>query len=169
MTALLNLQLTSLQIGMIAVILAIAVVTDIRKRKIYNALTLPAMALGIVISGIGDGVSGALSAVAGLLLGAALFALPVALLGRGAGDLKLLAALGALGGPIFVIWCALLTGVAGGLMAAAVLASQRRFGVALAGMALDVGEGRFPEARSGIRLPYAVPIAVGALASLVLV
>ena len=38
------------------------------------------------------------------MLGALLFVLPVAFLRRGAGDLKLLASLGAIGGPAFVLW-----------------------------------------------------------------
>jgi prepilin peptidase CpaA len=149
--------------------LAIAVTTDVRSRKIYNALTLPAMALGLVINTVTNGFSGLLFAITGLLLGAMLFSLPVAFLGRGAGDLKLLAAVGSLGGPVFVIWCALLTGVAGALFAIAVLVRKRRFGVVMAGMAFDVANGQAPVAASGIRLPYAVPIAAGAVAALALI
>jgi prepilin peptidase CpaA len=158
------------QPGVLAIIavLAVAVTTDIRRRKIYNALTLPAMALGLVLNTVTNGFSGLIFAITGLLLGAVLFSLPVAFLGRGAGDLKLLAAVGTLGGPVFVLWCALLTGVAGALFAIAVLLRKRRFGVVLAGMALDVAEGQVPVAASGLRLPYAIPIAAGAVAALAL-
>jgi prepilin peptidase CpaA len=158
------------QLGILAIVavLAVAVTTDIRSRKIYNALTLPAMALGLAINVVADGFSGLLFAVAGLLLGAMLFSLPVAFLGRGAGDLKLLAAVGSLGGPVFVLWCALLTGVAGALFAIAVLLRKRRFGVVLAGMAIDVADRQVPVAASGLRLPYAIPIAAGAVAALAL-
>jgi prepilin peptidase CpaA len=101
-----------------------------------------------------------------MLLGAVLFALPVAFLGRGAGDLKLIAAIGAIGGPVFVLWSALLAGVAGAILAASVLVARRRLGVVLAGMALDVTGGHVPAANSNIRLPYAVPIAAGVIAAL---
>jgi prepilin peptidase CpaA len=151
---------------LIAAVLAIAVVTDVRQRKIYNALTFPAMALGFAINGIEGGVSGALLSLAGLILGAVVFVLPVAFLGRGAGDLKLIAAIGAIGGPVFVLWSALLAGVAGAVFAVSVLLARRRFGVVLAGMALDVTSGHLPAANSKIRLPYAVPIAAGAIAAL---
>src|SRR3954452_20112624 len=92
---------------LILVVVAIAVVTDIRRRRIYNVLTFPAMALGIVLNTVLHGGAGLLLSVTGLLLGAAIFFIPGAAGGRGAGDLKLLAAIGALGGPVFVFWCAI--------------------------------------------------------------
>lgn len=161
-------EVLPLAAGIIVATVMIAVVTDIRYRKIFNLITLPAMCIGIVINSAKFGLSGLLFSVSGLLLGAALFLLPVAFLGRGAGDLKLLAAVGALGGPAFVFWAALWTGVAGGIFAVCVLIARRRLGVALAGMVLDVGVGQFPEARTNIRLPYALPIAVGSLLALLL-
>jgi prepilin peptidase CpaA len=151
---------------LVVAVVAIAVATDLRRRKIYNALTFPAMALGFVVNGITDGSSGLLFAGTGLLLGAVLFLAPVALLGRGAGDLKLLAAVGALGGPTFVIWCGMLTGIAGALFGVVVLLRMRRLGEVVAGMTLDAASGQFPAATSRIRLPYAVPIAAGAVLTL---
>ena len=161
-------NVTELGTYLILAILAVAVVTDLRRRRIYNALTLPGMLLGLAVNVYANGLSGLLFAVAGLLLGAVLFSLPVALLGRGAGDLKLLAAVGSVGGPVFVVWCALLTGVAGALFAIGILLRKRRFGVVLGGMALDVATGQVPQATSGIRLPYAIPIAAGAVVALAL-
>jgi prepilin peptidase CpaA len=151
---------------LIAAVLAVAVMTDVRRRKIYNALTFPAMVIGLAVNGLDGGLNGLLLSLAGLLLGAALFAVPVAFLGRGAGDLKLIASIGAIGGPVFVFWSALLAGVAGAVFAVSVLLGRRRFGVVLADMALDVTSGHLPAANSNIRLPYAVPIAAGAIAAL---
>ena len=158
--------LDGLRHALILAVLAVAVVTDLRRRRIYNALTFPAMAVGLVVNGVADGPAGLLRAAAGLALGGALFLLPVAFLGRGAGDLKLLAAMGALGGPTFALWCALYTGAAGMVFAVAVLLARRRFTPVVAGMALDLYVGQMPEASSNIRLPYALPIAAGALAAL---
>lgn len=168
MNALFSADLTGLQEALLVAILAAAVVTDVRRRRIYNALTFPAMAAGLVAGGIADGPAGVGAAIAGLALGAALFAMPVAFLGRGAGDLKLLAAVGALGGPVYVIWSALLTGVAGAVFAVAVLLAQRSFVLVVGGMALDAVSGQLPVAKSNIRLPYAIPIAAGTIATLVL-
>jgi prepilin peptidase CpaA len=163
-----SLLMTNSELAMllIAAVLAIAVVTDVRKRKIYNALTFPTIVMGLVVNGVVSGPKGLLLSITGLLLGAVLFALPVAFLGRGAGDLKLIAAIGAIGGPVFVLWSALLAGVAGAILAASVLVARRRLGVVLAGMALDVTGGHVPAANSNIRLPYAVPIAAGVIAAL---
>jgi len=154
-------------IALLAVI-AVSVVTDLRRRRIYDALTVPAGAAGIVLNGTAHGGAGVLFAVIGLLCGAALFAPMVALLGRGAGDLKLLAVVGAFGGPSLAFWTALWAGVAGGAVALAVLMAGRCLGPVLAGMAQDVGAAQFPVARSNICLPYAVPIAAGVLIALAL-
>ena len=157
---------TLLQVS-ILVVVAIAVVTDLRRRRIYNLLTFPAMALGLVLNTSMDGGKGLLLSAAGLLLGAALFFIPVAAGGRGAGDLKLLAAIGALGGPVFVFWCAIFTSIIGGVFAIVVLLAKRRFISVTGGMAVDLYTGQAPRMTSNIRLPYAIPIALGAVAALI--
>jgi prepilin peptidase CpaA len=153
---------------LIVVSVSVASVTDIRTRRIPNALTFPAITLGLIVNGIVSGADGVLRALAGFGLGVALFIIPVAFMGRGAGDLKLLAALGALGGPAFVFWCALFTSIAGGIFAVAALIARRRFTLVAGGMALDLYTLQLPQATSNIRLPYALPIAVGAVATMVL-
>jgi prepilin peptidase CpaA len=154
--------------ALILAVVAIAVVTDIRRRRIYNLLTFPAMALGIVLNTLFAGRSGFLTSMIGLLLGAVIFLLPVAAGGRGAGDLKLLAAIGSLGGPTFVLWCAIFTSMIGGVFAIIVLLIRRRFISVAGGMALDFYTMQSPRMDSNIRLPYAIPIALGAVAALVL-
>jgi prepilin peptidase CpaA len=152
----------------IVIVACIAVWTDLTTRRIPNLLTFPAMGAGLLMNAVASGWSGLLTAGGGLLVGFALFVLPVAFLGRGAGDLKLLAALGALGGPLFAVWCALLTGVFGLLLGAGMLLAKRRLTQVVGGMALDVSSGQFPVAASNIRLPYALPIAAGAVVPLAL-
>ena len=66
---------------------------------------------------VGGGVAGLGSAAGGWLVGCAAF-LPFFLLGgMGAGDVKLMAALGAWVGPHTAIWVALYAGLAGGPLA----------------------------------------------------
>jgi prepilin peptidase CpaA len=153
--------------ALILVVVAIAVVTDIRRRRIYNVLTFPAMALGIVLNTVLHGGAGLLLSVTGLLLGAAIFFIPVAAGGRGAGDLKLLAAIGALGGPVFVFWCAIFTSMIGGVYALVMLLAKRRLFSVIGGWAIDLYTLQTPRMTSNIRLPYAIPIALGAVAALV--
>jgi prepilin peptidase CpaA len=142
-------------------IASIAVYFDVRERRIPNRLVGPAMVLGLVLNLVAFGPGGLLFSLTGLLLGGLLFLAPVALLGRGAGDLKLLAALGALCGPSVVLWTGLWAGVFGAVCALVALIWTRRTGAVLAGMAMDVSTGTFPIARSAIAIPYAVPIGLG--------
>src|SRR5262245_5110118 len=97
----------------------VACVTDVRTRKIPNLLTFGAAACGLIFHLVINGFSGLALALAGWAIGIVLF-LPFFLLrGMGAGDVKLLAALGAWLGPLQVVWLALFASLAGGVMALA--------------------------------------------------
>ena len=77
-------------------ILAFACFGEIRERRIPNWLTLGAMALGLGASAIEGGGEGLVDSVLGLALAGGLF-LPFCLLGVvGGGDMKLMAAVGAM-------------------------------------------------------------------------
>lgn len=92
---------------------------DLRFRKIPNWLTLPGIVLGLVMNALLRGGSGIRDSGLGLLIGfGALFALFI-LNWMGGGDVKLMAAIGALKGHPFVIsalWYSLLAGIVLGLM-----------------------------------------------------
>ena len=152
-------------------LLAGATYTDIRYSKILNAVTVPAAILGIVVNGVGHGVAGLVGSLEGIALGLAL--LPVCgLLGRilGGGDIKLLAAVGALEGPYVLLWACGYTAIAGGILAVLVALWRRslragieRMGHALwarfaANTTLDI-----QTADAKARLPYAIAISLGSL------
>ena len=152
-------------------LLVAATYTDIRYSKIFNAVTVPAAILGIVVNSVGHGVHGLVISLGGIALGLAL--LPVcALLGRllGGGDIKLLAAVGALQGPYVLLWACGYTAIAGGVLAVSVALWRRslraavtRLGHALgarlaANTTLDI-----QTADAKARLPYAIAIALGSL------
>src|SRR3954470_3750124 len=85
-------------IFVIAVGLAIAVVTDVRTRRIPNALTASMAVAGFGIAAMGLGVT-PVQAALGLVVGLAVM-MPGHVIGAtGAGDVKLLAAIGSLLGP----------------------------------------------------------------------
>jgi prepilin peptidase CpaA len=96
---------------------AIACAIDLRERRIPNWLTFGAALAGIGYQVYMHGTEGLLAGGAGWLVGAAVFFLPFALGGLGAGDVKLVAALGAWLGPIETVWLALYTAMAGALLA----------------------------------------------------
>lgn len=97
----------------------IACITDLKARRIPNALTLGAAAAALLFRGLTSGPEALAMAAAGWVIGVLIF-LPLFLLrGIGGGDVKLLAALGAWVGPGLVVWVALWAAIAGGVLALA--------------------------------------------------
>lgn len=84
----------------LAVIFAlVAGMGDLRNRRIPNRLTVPALLLGLAVNGVLGGWRGLLLSFEGVVVGLGVL-LPVVLLrGLGAGDWKLMGALGAMVGP----------------------------------------------------------------------
>lgn len=95
----------------------IAVYTDCRWRIIKNSLTLPAIILGLLLHTLGNGWSGLIFSVFGLVVGAGLMFIPFALGQMGAGDVKLMGALGSLLGGYAVLNVFLYTTIVGGVLA----------------------------------------------------
>jgi len=156
----------------------LACVCDLRTRRIPNVLTFggAAVALGYALASRGFG--GLLTSLEGWGVGLALF-LPMFLLGgMGAGDVKLLACLGAWVGPLEAFWVAIYAMVAGGVMGVivALASGYARQAVANVWMLLSywrvMGVRPLPEltlaTARGPRLPYAIPIAAGAIAMILM-
>jgi prepilin peptidase CpaA len=161
--------LTTLSAATDLVLIAVlvrAVVTDVRSRRIGNPLTGAAIAAGVLLHAIAGGVAGVPTSLIGLVVGAAVLLVPYLAGGIGAGDLKLLAAIGALKGAPFVLVAAICTGLAGGAFALIYLVGRR----GLPG-AVRWFEGALtaPRHRSGpVTMPYGPAIAAGTLVSLLL-
>src|SRR6188768_2498432 len=101
----------------VGALLIVACITDLRTRRIPNALTFSAIATALLFHLLTGGWSAAGWGIAGCLLGFLLFFPLFALRGMGAGDVKLLAAVGAWLGPSQVVMAALATSIAGGVIA----------------------------------------------------
>lgn len=148
----------------IAIVLTAAAI-DLRSRRIPNWLTFGAWALALPVQMAIHGAAGGASAwVLGWLTGFGIF-LPFYLLhGMAAGDVKLIAAVGAWLGAGMAAQIALATFVVGGIWALAlVLVSRkgRQLARNLGGIAIAGQSG--PSVGS---LPYGVAIATGTLAML---
>ena len=102
-----------------------ACVTDIRSRRIPNALTFGAAGAAWCFTQPAPAGAGFCCAVAGWFVGALIMFVPFALRGLGGGDVKLIAALGAWLGPANAMWLGLYAGVAGFVMALVVAACTR--------------------------------------------
>jgi prepilin peptidase CpaA len=155
---------------------ALACGWDLRTRRIPQALTLGGAAAGLAFHLLAGGWSGGLGSFAGWFVGIAIFLAPFALGGLGAGDVKLLGALGAWVGATQVIWLALYAGVAGGVMALLVALARGYLRTALTNVYVlmvhwrvngptPLAEVTLEHAR-GPRLAYAVPILAGTVATL---
>jgi prepilin peptidase CpaA len=144
---------------------------DVRTRRIPNRLTLPATAAGMAAAIVAHGGTGALSSAVGLIVGLMLFFPLFALKGLGAGDVKLMGALGAWLGATMVLGVAFYTTLSGGLLAVALIVKHRYGGQAVRNLWLLLTHWRVSglrpldaltlETSKGPKLPYALPIAVG--------
>jgi prepilin peptidase CpaA len=167
--------MTAIRLAVLALVL-IACVPDLRTRRIPNVLTFGAAVAGLVFHMVFEGWSGATTSLLGWLLGVALFFPMFALRGMGAGDVKLLGAVGAWLGPALVFWVALLTSVAGGVLGLLLALLHGYVGSALRNLRALLGYWRvmgprpLPEltldTARGPRLAYAVPIAIGTMVTL---
>jgi prepilin peptidase CpaA len=160
--------------------LLLSCISDLTTKKIPNWLTFSAMGLGFVIYGFNSGLVGIKDSALGLLLGLGLLFIPFALGGMGAGDVKLLGAVGALKGAEFVFRAFIGSAFAGGALALmaiiwrgklwaclkwSVPALKALFYKVITRGQLKLEVPPFPA--GGIGLPYGVAISVGTLAVLV--
>ena len=156
--------------------LAAACGYDVRSNRIPNAITFPGIAIGLVLAALPGGI-GLAAASAGLAVGGGgpfiLYRAGV----LGAGDVKLMAAVGTFVGWPRIVVVLLAIAIAGGVASIVMALVTRRLGTLLA----NVREGLFVAlgsalARqrvagsftvSGQRMPYALAIAAGAAIELV--
>lgn len=154
----------------------VAAVWDLRTRRIPNFLTFGAALAGVAVHAYLGGWTGAGMSVAGWLVGVAFF-LPLFVLGgMGAGDVKLLAAIGAWLGPAATVWVALFSAIAGGVMGLIVSVWSGYLTQAIVNISWmfrfwrTAGVRPVPEVtlatHQGPRLAYAVPVFAGLMVAL---
>jgi len=153
---------------------SIACWTDLRTRRIPNVLTFGAAAAGLAFHAFSG--NGPLTALAGWFTGVLIFAPLFLLRGMGAGDLKLLGALGAWLGPLMALRIGLWSAVAGGVLALAVALVHNYAGQSLRNVWLLLTHWRVSgitpldaltlDKGKGPRLAYAVPLMVGLMVAL---
>jgi prepilin peptidase CpaA len=138
-----------------AVVATAAAVLDLRSRRIPNWLTGSTLAVAVLANTWMAGPTGLVTALAGAALGLLLLLPFYAVRGVGAGDVKLLAAIGALVGAQSLLWVCLFGALVGGTMSVILLIAHRRVGLTLAQvMALQLPA-------TGLRAPYGIAIAGG--------
>ncbi|MEK7271254.1 MAG: prepilin peptidase [Planctomycetota bacterium] len=153
--------------ALLLALIAIAAVFDASKGRIPDWVTLPAIGAGLALSGAEGGFAAGRpclqDALLGAALGAGILALPWAVGGMGAGDVKLMAAVGALSGLAFTVRAALLSALVGAAMALCVAIWTGRFGETMS-RTIRAAALRSPHEsdRPPLTIPFGLAISLGA-------
>lgn len=126
-------ETSSFQWGIAIAASLVAAVSDVRSRRIPNALTVPVLAGGLLFSLLADGISG----LGDSLLGCVVMGVPYVLLfllGGGAGDAKMMGALGAWLGFRAGVTTLVAVAVIGGVFGLLRMLADRNTGTRLGGM-----------------------------------
>jgi len=152
--------------------LMICLYTDIRYKKIYNAVTFPAIVVAVVLNLYLYGLEGSMESIKGLLTGMALLFIPFAMGGMGAGDVKLLGVIGAFKGPEFVWITFLAMAITGGIISLAIMLKSKNFAFRLKAVFYTLLSlfSRTPkiqmldsiDSSSALTFPYGIAITAGA-------
>lgn len=168
--------------AVLALALVIAVEADTRERRVPNVLVLLLLGAGVALNALGPdngrggpfgqfpGALGASAALLGALTGLALFLPLYGLRAMGAGDVKLMAAMGSVAGSMETISLALSILVAGGVLAVLRMLWSRKSRLVLGNVKLALSGLVFgvrtfdPATQSADRMPYTLAFAGGLLA-----
>lgn len=170
---------TALKLVLVAIVLA-AAIYDLRFRRIPNWLNVSGVILGVGVNTLLFARNGLIAAVLGITFAMAIYVPLYLMRGMGAGDVKLMAAVGAIAGPWNWFGIFVATALLGGVVALVFVALKQRFHQTCFNVTLIVTElchlrlpsnsnsqldVRHPRA---LGMPHGVLIAIGAVAFLIL-
>jgi prepilin peptidase CpaA len=109
----------------LAALLALCAVSDIRSNKIFNIVTIPFAISAVALHAFNNGLDGLLFSTEGMATGIALIVLPYIMGGMGAGDVKLMGAVGSFLGAKATLGAFLFIALAGGIYSLALILIRR--------------------------------------------
>lgn len=155
-------------LGVLVLVLTLSVYTELKERRIPNAVTLGGLLSGLAVGFLPGGISLA-SSILGFGIGFGILFVFYVFGGMGGGDVKLMGAVGALLGFPIIVSVIFYTAIIGGLMAVAVLLSRRdllaRCAASCRRWFTRQKDGE-PAAADPVSIPYGIAIAVGCLLAL---
>lgn len=134
---------------------------DYRRHRVPNWLNASLLAAGLAVQGLFAGWPGIRAAMGGMFVGMAPLLVLWLMKGMGAGDVKFMAAIGAWLGPRMTLEALLVGGLAGGVMALAMIAARRNWRQTVTNVGLVLS--RAGGTSSTVFLPYAIPLSIGTL------
>lgn len=165
--------------GVTCAVLVPAVLTaswiDYAQRRVPNWLNAALATTGFLAQGLFFGVPGVVNGLLGLLVGLGVLIVPWAMHGMGAGDVKLMAAIGVWFGPWMTMVAFIVGALVGGVLAVVMILAAGRWSMAWANMGVILlkmrsKETMFSEFGSAKSLgptpqllPYGVPLSIGSL------
>jgi prepilin peptidase CpaA len=164
----------------VSIVVLVAAFTDVRTRRIPNWLTLAGVCSGLAVNTMISGWAGLRMSASGMLLGFGAYFILYALRAMGAGDVKLMAAVGAIVGPSHWLLVFIASAAAGGVLAIGLMVWKGRVRETLRNtiyIATELAHFRAPYQRHkqldikdphALNLPHGVAIAVGTMACLLL-
>jgi prepilin peptidase CpaA len=164
------------RIWVVTATLIVAAVIDGYKLKVPNWLTFPFILSGLVVGAVTGGWAGLGVALLGMVVGLALLLPAYAIGGMGAGDVKLLAGVGAWIGTMDTLYAFCVSAVVGGVIAILMVLYRRAWKqhyFQFLTIWTEMITIRDPEQLSIIAaerkstmllLPYGIPIAIGTIA-----
>ncbi|CAH0441793.1 A24 family peptidase [Ralstonia pseudosolanacearum] len=159
----------------LVVLIAIAAASDVRARRIPNWLVGSGLVAALIGQCLAQGLAaGGMAWLGGTAVGMGMCIGIYVLGGMGAGDVKLMGAIGAFMGPFGAFHVAFVSFLAGGVLALVMVLLRREGQRSLAGvstllLSLPFGGKAMPSQQPGekrggtIQLPYAVAFAAGTL------
>lgn len=148
---------------------------DFSEKRVPNWLNLALIVTGFIVQGLYFGTSGLTAGFWGMLTGFGLLIVPWMMHGMGAGDVKLMAAIGVWFGPLMTFYSLALGAMIGGVVAVIMIVSTGRLSMALGNMNIILAKcmnrsdwfTEFGSAKSfgssSQLLPYGVPLTAGTL------
>lgn len=161
--------------GLVSAVLIVAAVIDGRQLRVPNWITFPMIISGWLASAIVYGWGGLGASLWGTVIGLGLLLPAYAIGGMGAGDVKLLAGVGAWVGASQTFWAFILSAIIGAVIAVIMVMASRKwrhhqkqfFSIAYEILVIrspsklsEIAAERKP---SMMLLPYGIPIAIGTI------
>ena len=119
---------------LLLLLVSLSAAFDAKERRIPNKITFVGIIFGLFFNLFAGGWTGLLNSFLGMLAGIAIFFIPFAVGGMGAGDVKLMGAIGALMGWRFSMETAIYSALVGGVMVLVYLVYTRKMRDTLSGM-----------------------------------